>query len=38
MSIAKELGTRSALLMLLVITVVSVIMGGMINYLLRMLL
>ena len=38
MSIAKELGTKSALLMLLVITVVSVIMGGMINYLLRMLL
>jgi ferrous iron transport protein B len=37
MSMAKELGTRSALLMLLVITVVSVIIGGMVNYALRML-
>jgi ferrous iron transport protein B len=37
-AMAKELGTRSALVMLLVITVVSVIMGGIINYSLRMLL
>ena len=35
MAMVKELGTRSALLMLLVIMLVSVIIGGMLNFILR---
>ncbi len=36
MAMGKELGTRSAFLMLLVIMAVSVIIGGMVNYILRL--
>jgi len=38
MAMIKELGAKSALLMVCVITISSVIIGGMLNYLMRLLL